>query len=77
MLTYTKTAADTKREASDIRNSPIMRFLKNQDHFKFNIGDILVRQTKYTGDWVTTVTPGVAAPKKFMYVFENELGIKG
>jgi len=76
-LKYTKTPDDINREKSDIARSPIMRFLKNQEHFKFNIGDIVVKQRKIfgTNEWHTELIPGVKSPKKFMYVFENELGI--
>lgn len=76
-LTYKKTHADRAREVSDITHSPIMRFLKHQDYFKFNIGDVLIKQTRITlhSEWETEVIMGVNAPKKYMYVFENELGI--
>jgi hypothetical protein len=76
-LKYEKTHADRAREVSDIRRSPIMRFLKHQDYFKFNMGDILVKQRRLTlnSKWETEVVAGVNTPKKFMYVFENELGI--
>jgi hypothetical protein len=76
-LKYEKTSLDRAREISDIRRSPIMRFLKHQDYFKFNLGDILVKQKRYgsADEWQTEVTAGVKTPKKFMYVFENELGI--
>ena len=54
-----------------------MRFLKNQDSFKFRVGDVLIKQTRWTltNQFKTEVIPGVNTPKKFMYVFENELGI--
>lgn len=76
-LKYEKTHADRAREVSDISRSPIMRFLKHQDYFKFNVGDVLIKQTRLTlnSEWATEITVGVNAPKKFMYVFENELGI--
>jgi hypothetical protein len=78
-LKYEKNRIDEDREKSDLERSPIMRFLRFQDHFKFNVGDILIKQTKswshHTPDnWVTEKT-SVGAPKKYMYVFENELGI--
>ena len=76
-LKYEKTHSDRAREVSDIRRSPIMRFLKHQDYFKFNIGDVLVKQRRFTlnSEWETEVVVGVNTAKKFMYVFENELGI--
>jgi len=87
MIKYKKTKADSDRERLDLERSPVMRFLKHQDHFKFNVGDILIKQTKqyiYGKNaqlmddedlWKTETITGVSAPKKFVYVFENELGI--
>lgn len=79
-MKYDKTLEDARRETNDLRSNAIMRFLKQQDHFKFNIGDILIKQRKtYSrhGEperWDTDCT-SVNSPKKYMYVFENELGI--
>lgn len=75
-LKYEKTAADDDRERSDLRTNPVMRFLKNQEYYRFNVGDIVLKQTRwsYNGDWETALT-AVGAPRKFMYVFENDLGI--
>jgi hypothetical protein len=76
-LKYEKTSYDRARELSDARRNPIMRFLKHQDNFKFNVGDILIKQRRFAHDdeWETEVITGVNTPKKFMYVFENDLGI--
>jgi hypothetical protein len=76
MIKYEKTPDDISREKSDLKSSPIMRFLRNQEYFKFNIGDVLIKQTRWGSerDWKTDQT-GVGSPKKFIYVFENELGI--
>lgn len=76
-LKYDKTWSDQAREAHDLKTSPIMRFLKHQDYYKFNVGDILIKQRKwsYNSEWETECITGVQAPKKYMYVFENELGI--
>lgn len=81
MIKYDKTKSDAERERDDLRRSPIMRFLKHQDWFRFNIGDVLVKQTKrYSPDgepeqWHTDKLVGNGAPRKYVYVFENELGI--
>ena len=75
-LEYTKTPYDIKREAKDLIENQTVRFIKHQEAFKFNIGDILVMQCKYGGQWVTRVSYGATGvPVKFMYVFENEIGI--
>lgn len=76
-LKYEKTVEDRGREIGDLKRNPICRFLKNQEAFKFNIGDIVIKQKRLTlnSEWETEVIPGVKSPKKFMYVFENEVGI--
>ncbi|CAM6003914.1 unnamed protein product [Sphagnum balticum] len=59
-----------------MKHNPVMRFLRNQEYYKFNVGDIVIKQNKWTynGEWETKNT-AVGAPTKYMYVFENELGI--
>lgn len=76
-LKFEKSVDDRAREISDIKRNPICRFLKNQEVFKFNIGDIVIKQKRrsMSEEWETEVIPGVRAPRKFMYVFENEVGI--
>jgi hypothetical protein len=80
MLKYTKSKDDKQHEERDLKGSPVMRYLRNQEALKFNVGDIVVKQTGYQKDaagnqiWKTDTTP-IGAPKKFMYVFENELGV--
>lgn len=76
-LKYEKSLDDRAREISDVKRNPICRFLKNQEVFKFNVGDIVIKQKRHSMNdtWETEVIPGVRAPRKFMYVFENEVGI--
>lgn len=75
-LDYKKTPEDLARERSDLNTSPIMRFLKNRDQYTFNIGDILIKETRWDskGKWEISKT-AIGGIKKYMYVFENELGI--
>ena len=74
-LKYTKTKDDVSVEKRDLKYSPIMRYIKNQEALRFNVGDILIKQSKWgNNDWETSKT-GIGAPKKYMYVFENELGV--
>ncbi len=83
---YEKTKADTDREESDLRSNAVMRWLLHQDAFKFNPGDIIIKKTRTwhysphsnerAEDWVTEViTKATGAPKKYVYAFENKLGI--
>lgn len=81
MLVYEKSVGDADREKQDFNENPIMKYLRYQDHFKFNVGDILIKQTRWyshhsgtMGEW-TSETTQLGVPKKYMYVFENELGI--
>ena len=79
-MKYEKTQEDIRREQDDLRSSPIMRFLRNRDAFKFKVGDVLIKQT--ANRWLDsddskwkTDTHIVGTPKKYLYAFENELGI--
>ena len=83
-MKYVKSLEDARREENDLKTNVIMRWLQYQEDFKFNIGDILIKQSKrwHTtnhndhGDWETeTVSKVTGAPRKYMYVFENTLGI--
>jgi hypothetical protein len=65
----------------DKKRHPVVRYLVNQDNLKFNIGDILIRQRarwKNADDivWENEAVSTVSnAPKKFIYAFENEVGV--
>ena len=81
---YKLTTEDKERMGRDMNNNPIMRFLQNRDENIFNVGDILVKQSnafdyksnKLSDKWETeTVSFTNNAPKKYMYVFENELNV--
>jgi hypothetical protein len=77
-LEYVKTAKDANTENNDLVNNQTVKFIKHQEHFKFNVGDILIMQRKGYGDteWVSERTSHITdTPTKYMYVFENELGI--
>lgn len=86
MKSYEKTQADIDREESDLKSNAIMRWLLCQDAFKFNPGDIIIKKTRsytynpqshnQTKEWETeVVNKTTGAPKKYVYAFENKLGI--
>lgn len=86
MLEYKRTKQDENVEKYDLDNNPLMRWLKNPDAFKFTPGDILIRKSfhgrynphanQWDGTWETDIVNSTSkVPKRFMYVFENELGI--
>lgn len=83
---YIKTKEDCNTEAYDLRNNQVMKYLRNPDAFKFTVGDILIKKTRSfikKSDlhereevWVTEKINNFSdAPKKYLYAFENELGI--
>jgi hypothetical protein len=81
------TDSDKKKFEAEATFNPVIRYLKNQDNLRFNIGDILIRETltskfnPHSGSWdsaawcISTVSSVSNAPKKFMYVYENEYGV--
>jgi len=74
---YSKTREDKDREKHDMEQNPIMRYLKFKDHFKFTINDVLIKKTRPwygEAEWEIEKYQN-GAPKKYMYVFENEVGI--
>jgi hypothetical protein len=86
MKPYEKTQNDIKREENDLKSNAVMRWILNQDVFKFNVGDILIKKTRVwrwdphahplKGGWETEVINSTTnAPKKYIYAFENKLGI--
>jgi hypothetical protein len=75
-----KTPGDSKKEKLDLERNVILRFLANQDYYKFKPGDILVKkEAEYQNDntikWVTEENWKSETPQKYVYAFENELGI--
>jgi hypothetical protein len=80
-LKYEKTKEDKDKEKFDLENDPILKFIKHQESFKFNIGDILVMYVNRSYDedkpeWdIKTTSSTTNAPVKYIYAFENELGI--
>ena len=77
MTEYAKTTQDQDREKYDLNNDKILMFLKNQESLQFKPGDILIKMVKnYQDEWnAETVSYANSSPRKYMYVFENELGI--
>lgn len=83
MIKYEKSKEDEQKEKRDLKYNHIMQFLQNQENLKFKIGDILIKQNRYTKHnghdydfyWEHEKHPTTKCPKKYMYVFENELGI--
>src|ERR1039458_9087343 len=76
-IKYVKTKEDSAREKGDLINNQTVKFIKCQEAFKFNIGDIVIMQYHWgENNWRTKTSSGaIGAPTKFMYVFENEIGI--
>ena len=73
-----KSTLDIKKEERDLEALQVLRFLSHQDSFKFNVGDILIKKTV---NWdenkpiFETDLDEVGAPIKYVYAFENNLGV--
>lgn len=87
-MKYDKTKQDIVKEKYDLENHPFMQWLKRKDEMRFNVGDVLIKKTFHyswnpqshsydDGQWMVDTHSGRTGgtPKKFVYAFENELGI--
>lgn len=84
-MKYTKTAQDKTRIKNDLENHKLMLILKDIKKCKFNVGDVLIKQrlvysesphANSEPEWVTCNVSSVnRAPVKYLYAFENELGV--
>lgn len=78
-MKYLVTQDDLNTMEHDLHNDRTLKHLKDLSFYKFTIGDVLIRQERYrnsTGEheWKTKLADcGIA--NKYVYVFENELGI--
>lgn len=79
MSDYIKTQEDIDQEKSDLETDNILRFIKYRGDNHFKVGDVLIKMYRTWSDdqeWVTeSVSSANPAPKKYLYAFENELGI--
>lgn len=74
MKKYEIGPADQKIMDHDMANNRTLKHLKNKSIYKFSVGDVLLREDKYSNEWrVQTAECGL--PYKYVYVFENELNI--
>lgn len=78
-----KTQNDIEVENRDLERDYTLIFLQEMDNLKFKVGDILIKKvynedTDAMGDvtpsWETD-TYDIGAPVKYVYAFENKLGI--
>lgn len=85
-MEYTKTKEDEAAIEHDLNTNQTMIWLKNADKFKFNVGDILIKEnlrymwSNHAKDtkqvWEVEISNSITKePKKFVYAFENEFGI--
>lgn len=73
-MKYEKDDVDKRIEENDLKTNRTLQHLRDINFYKFNIGDVLVREDKYGDQWkVKTAACGL--PYKYVYVFENELGV--
>lgn len=71
---YVKDANDRRIESADMVYNKTLLYLRDVDNFKFNIGDILIREDFWGETWKLK-SASCGLPYKYVYVFENELGV--
>jgi hypothetical protein len=79
-MKYEKTAEDEKIVEYDLQHDRTLKYLKNLSFYKFSVGDVLIREEKCynyadnTYSWKIKLA-GCDLPYKYIYAFENELGV--
>lgn len=81
-MKYEVTAEDRQIMESDLATDRTLKHLKNISFYKFSVGDVLIREEKcstWNGndtkfEWRVR-TAECDLPYKYVYVFENELGV--
>lgn len=81
-MKYEITPEDRQVMEYDLKTDRVLKHLKNLSFYKFSIGDVLIREEKYRNygnadtlfEWKTKLAD-CGLPNKYVYVFENELGI--
>ncbi len=79
-MNYETTQKDQEKIKHSAQHDRILRFIEHKDEFKFNIGDVLIKKSRvgygdnqrYEAEKVSHTSD---APRKFLYFYENELGI--
>lgn len=74
-IKYEKTPVDLQIEQHDLETNMVLKHLRNLNAYKYNIGDVLIREDKtYDNTWKVHLAQ-CGLPYKYVYVFENELGV--
>lgn len=73
-MKYEKTAEDVQVEQSDMRSNRTLQHLRDINFYKFSVGDVLIREDKYGEQWKVKMA-ACGLPYKYVYAFENELGV--
>lgn len=79
-MKYDITQEDRDIMERDMRTDRTLKHLRNLSFYKFSIGDVLIREEKHrnykngTSEWKVR-TADCNLPYKYVYVFENELGV--
>lgn len=73
-MKYEQTPEDLKIIEHDLKTNRTLQHLRDINYFKFSVGDVLIREDKYGDTWkVKTAHCGL--PYKYVYAFENDLGV--
>jgi hypothetical protein len=73
-VTYVKTIEDENIEKQDMATNRTLKHLQDLNYYKFSVGDVLVREERRGDKWVLYMAQ-CGLPYKYVYVFENALGV--
>lgn len=73
-MKYVKDADDCNIEKQDMSTNRVLQHLRDINFYKFSVGDILIREDKYGDNWKVKIA-ACGLPYKYVYVFENDLGV--
>lgn len=77
-MKYEITPEDRRLMEYDLDNDRTLKYLRNLTHYKFSVGDVLVRENLIYSDgekkWKLELGSG-NIPHKYVYLFENDLKV--
>ena len=75
MANYVKTKEDLEIEAFDMRTNKALKYIRDVGFYKFNLGDILVREDNHSKQGWKRKEASNGVPYRYVYLFENDLGV--
>lgn len=76
-MTRQLTPEEIKTITVQQNNSPVVRYLRTRDKFRFSVGDFLIKKVLRGDKWgVETISHVSSQPKRYICIHEDEYGIK-